>query len=68
MRARPYARNARRSEAVTAERGRIDRTLDMIVGPPAGIQGFAARVIVGVALLAPWVWLVVLDRLLRRTR
>jgi len=40
----------------------------MIVGPPAGIQGFAARVIVGVALLAPWLWLVVFDRLLRRTR
>ena len=40
----------------------------MIVGPPAGIQGLAARVIVGVALLVPWALLVVLDRALRRTR
>jgi len=40
----------------------------MIVGPPAGIQGFTARFIIGVALLAPWLWLAVLDRLLRRTR
>ena len=40
----------------------------MIVGPPAGIQGFAARFIIGVALLGPWLLLVVLDRALRRTR
>jgi hypothetical protein len=40
----------------------------MIVGPPAGVQGFAARLVVGVALFAPWIWLAVLDRLLRRTR
>jgi hypothetical protein len=40
----------------------------MIVGSPAGLQGFAARFVVGVALLAPWAWLVILDRLLRRTR
>ena len=40
----------------------------MIVGPPAGIQGLAARVIVGVALLGPWLLLFVLDRALRRTR
>jgi hypothetical protein len=40
----------------------------MIVGPPPGIQGLAARFIVGVALLGPWLLLVVLDRVLRRTR
>jgi len=40
----------------------------VILGPPAGFQGFAARVIIGVALLGPWLLLVVLDRVLRRTR
>jgi hypothetical protein len=40
----------------------------MIVAPPPGIQGFAARFIVGVALLGPWLLLAVLDRALRRTR
>jgi hypothetical protein len=40
----------------------------MIVGPPAGIQGIAARVIVGVALIVPWLLLALLDRALRRTR
>jgi hypothetical protein len=40
----------------------------MIVGPPGGIRGLAARFIVGVALLGPWLWLAVLDRVLRRTR
>jgi len=40
----------------------------VILGPPAGMQGFAARFIIGVALLGPWLLLVVLDRALRRTR
>jgi hypothetical protein len=40
----------------------------MMLGPPAGMQGLAARLIIGVALLGPWLLLVVLDRVLRRTR
>ncbi len=40
----------------------------MILGAPTGIRGFAARFIIGVALLGPWLFLVLLDRLLRRTR
>jgi hypothetical protein len=38
----------------------------MIVGP-VGLQSFD-RFIIGVALIGPWTLLVVIDRLLRRTR
>lgn len=41
----------------------------MIAGPPPRLAGMTIGwVIVGAALFAPWAWLVILDRQLRRTR
>lgn len=36
--------------------------------PPAFHRPVAAWLTVGIALVLPWIWLIVLDRLLRRTR
>lgn len=41
----------------------------MIAAPPPRFAGLTIGwAIVGIALLAPWAWLVILDRQLRRTR
>ena len=40
----------------------------MLATPPVLDRVRLEWVVVGVALLAPWVWLAVLDWLLRRTR
>lgn len=41
----------------------------MLAAPPPRFANLTIGwVIVGIALLAPWLWLVVFDRLLRRTR
>jgi hypothetical protein len=41
----------------------------IVAVPPPGIGRFMnGWLAVGFALIAPWVWLVVLDRVLRRTR
>ncbi len=40
----------------------------ILATPPAFHRHFLAWLTVGVAMVLPWIWLIVLDRLLRRTR
>jgi hypothetical protein len=41
----------------------------MLASPPPLLQRFSLSwIVVGLGLIAPWIWLTVLDRLLRRTR
>ena len=67
MRARPSAKSALRRAAFGRTDRRAARVIALASPPPIG-RPWQRDAIVLVALVLPWLWLVVLDRLLRRTR